>query len=226
MSDAAPTIRCTDVTRRYTDGDETVVALHEFTEAFGAGEMVAVTGPSGSGKSTLLALLAAIDYADEGTILVGETELGSLSTVEQAEFRATTVSYLYPEYNLLPMLTVYENISLALSLGRRSEAEIDARIRSSLERLELAAFAHRRPGALSSGQRARAALARAVATGTPVIVADEPTAHLDAGNALLVAELLAAIAREDEALVVIATHDPAVAGHATRRVELRTSGGA
>jgi ABC-type lipoprotein export system ATPase subunit len=221
LTDEPITIRCTNVTRRYVDGVQSVVALNQFTAAFGSGEIVAVTGPSGSGKSTLLALLAGIDYADEGTIFAGETELGSLSTVEQAEFRASTVSYLYPEYNLLPMLSVYENISLALSLKKLPEAEIDARIRAALARLEVTDVSYRRPAALSSGQRSRAAIARAIASENPVLIADEPTAHLDAQNALAVAELLAATASEDNRLVIIATHDPAVAAYAHRTVRLR-----
>lgn len=225
MSEAEPLqIVCSEVGKRYTDGSETVVALDGFSERFTAGGSVAVTGPSGSGKSTLLALLAAIDYADDGAIWFGDTELGSLSTVEQAEFRGNSISYLYPEYNLLPMLSVYENISLALSLKRLPEPEVDRRIRESLDRLELADLAHRTPDALSSGQRARAGIARAIAPDNPVIIADEPTAHLDSDNAHLVARLLAEVARDPHRLVIVATHDPSVAEHADRIVRLRADG--
>lgn len=214
-------VRCSRVTRRYTDGERNIVALDGFSVELRGGTSVAVTGPSGSGKSTLLGLLAALDYADEGTIHVDEVELGSLSTVEQAEFRARAVSYLYPEYNLLPMLTVYENIALSLSLQRLPEPEIDRRIRESLERLDVGGLAHRKPSALSSGQRARAALARAVAAGSRLLIADEPTAHLDAENAALVADLLATVGRDPERLVVFATHDPDVAAVADSVIELR-----
>ncbi len=213
-------IVCDRVTRRYANGPETVLALSEFSGEFHAGEAVAVTGPSGSGKSTLLSLLAAIDYADEGSIRVNGTELGGLSTVEQAEFRGQSISYLYPEHNLLPMLSVYENISLALSLKRISEFEVDRRIRDTLGELDLAGLEHRKPSALSSGQRARAGLARALAAQNRVLIADEPTAHLDEENAIRVAKLLAHAA-ETGHLVIIATHDPAVAAHADRSVRLR-----
>ncbi|MFW5742550.1 MAG: ABC transporter ATP-binding protein [Spirochaetota bacterium] len=218
-------VRCTDVARRYTDGGETITALEGFTATFTAGESVAVTGPSGSGKSTLLALLAAIDYADEGTIYVGDVELGSLSTIEQATFRANRVAYLYPEHNLLPMLSVYENITLALSLRRLAEADLDLHARTALNRLEIGDIAHRRPATLSSGERSRAALARAIAGETQLLVADEPTAHLDLENSRMVARLLADLAADGSRLVVVATHDPTVAGFATRTVRLRTADG-
>ncbi len=222
MTDDGPLgIVCRSVSRRYTDGSQSVTALEGFSEHFKAGEVVAVTGPSGSGKSTLLALLAAIDYADEGTIHVGTTELGSLSTVEQARFRAERISYLYSDYNLLPILTVYENISLALSLKRLPEFEVDRRIRESLDRLGMSDLAHRRALDLSAGQRAQAALARALAADNPVLVADEPTAHLDEENATLVAELLATLSSDARHLVILATHDPLVAAYADRVVRLR-----
>ncbi|MFP4113992.1 MAG: ABC transporter ATP-binding protein [Spirochaetota bacterium] len=224
MSDADTLeVACSGVGKRYADGSNVVVALEGFSERFTTGEMVAVTGPSGSGKSTLLALLAAIDYADEGTIYVGDTELGTLSTVEQAAFRGERISYLFPEYNLLPMLSIYENLSLALSLKPLSEVEIDARIKASLRELGLSDLAHRRPGELSSGQRASAAIARAIAAGNPVLIADEPTAHLDAENAAHVARLLGDVARDGRHLVILATHDPVVADRADRVVRLRTA---
>ena len=223
--DARLEVRCRAVTRRYTDGGETITALEGFTETFSAGETVAVVGPSGSGKSTLLALLAAIDYADEGTIHAGDVELGSLSTIEQASFRAGHVAYLYPEHNLLPMLSVYENITLALSLRRLSEADLDLHARTALERLEIGDIAHRRPATLSSGQRARAGLARAIAGDTPLVIADEPTAHLDTENAMMVARLLVELAADGSRLVVVATHDPAVAGFASRTIRLRAADG-
>ncbi len=215
-------VRCKGVSRRYADGTRTVTALDGFTDTFHSGETVAVTGPSGSGKSTLLGLLAALDYADDGTIHLGETELGSLSTVEQTQLRAERISYLGSEHNLLPILSVYENISLALSLKRLAEAEIDRRIRENLRRVDLWDLAYRRPAELSSGERARAAIARALASDNPVLIADEPTAHLDAEDAERIARLLAAAASDGRHLVIFATHDPVVASYADRTVRLRS----
>ncbi len=221
MTDATVLVDCARLSRSYPDGKEKIHALVDFTHAFVGGSMTAVTGPSGSGKSTLLALIAAMDYADSGEVRVGGTELGSLSTVEQAEIRAAHISYLFPSRNLIPVLSVYENLSLALSRKQLAEPVIDARIKETLEYLNVSEIAHRRPADLSSGQRARAALARAIAVGNPVLVADEPTAHLDRENSRVVADLLRSIASDPLRVVIVATHDPLVAETAHERVVLR-----
>ena len=225
MSDATAAgnalVDCARLSRSYPDGKERIHALVDFTYRFVGGSMIAVTGPSGSGKSTLLALIAAMDYADSGEVHVGGTELGSLSTVEQAEIRATHVSYLFPSWNLIPVLSVYENLSLALSRKQLAEPVIDARIKETLEYLNVSEIAHRRPVDLSSGQRARAALARAIAVGNPVLVADEPTAHLDRENSRVVADLLRSVASDPLRVVIVATHDALVAETAHERIDLR-----
>lgn len=221
-------LECREVTRSYKDGEHAILALDRFTRTFRPGEAVAVTGPSGSGKSTLLALLAAIDHPDEGEVILahqdGVIRLSELSTEEQSEFRAGWVSFLSPEGELLPMLTVYENIALALSMKPLSEAEIDAAIRASLARVGIPDLAHRDPRKLSSGERARAGMARAIAGGNPVLVADEPTAHLDESTAADVAGMLAGFAHEDRRIVIVATHDPVVAERLDARVQLRRPG--
>ncbi|MFP4551752.1 MAG: ATP-binding cassette domain-containing protein, partial [Spirochaetales bacterium] len=133
---AAPiAVQCSGVGKAYRDGEAEITALSEFSFEFATGELTAVTGPSGSGKSTLLSILAAIEYADEGRVEIGATELGTLSAIEQAEFRASTISYLFPDNNLIPMLSVYENITLALSVKRLPESEVDRRTRAALSSL-------------------------------------------------------------------------------------------
>jgi putative ABC transport system ATP-binding protein len=214
-------VRCTAVSRSYRDGRSSVAAVQEFSFDFPGAQLIAVQGPSGSGKSTLLSLIAAIDYADSGSIVIADTELGGLSTVEQAEFRAERISYLYPELNLIPMLSVYENMSLALSVKRLPEPTVDARIQESLRFLAIEDHAYRRPDQLSTGERARAALARAVACGNDVLVVDEPTAHLDEQNAQMVADLLLAVAADPDRTVIVATHDPIVAEAAHQTITLR-----
>jgi ABC-type lipoprotein export system ATPase subunit len=213
-------ISCRNLVKTFSDGEATIVAVDRFSASFVTGEMVAVTGPSGSGKTTLLNLISAVDYPDSGEIESNGFRLSQLSTTEQADYRARHVSIVHSDHNLLPMMTIYENISLSLSLCALSEFESDRRIRDSLESVGIAELAHRLPGAISSGERARAALARAAAMSTPAIVADEPTAHLDHKAALEIATLLRAIA-EDGRCVIVATHDATVSGKAHRRIRLR-----
>lgn len=214
-------IRCRNVGKAYRDGEAEIVALSDFSYDFASRELIAVTGPSGSGKSTLLSILAAIEYADDGQVEVAGADLGSLSTIEQTEFRASHISYLFPDNNLIPMLSVYENITLALSVKRLSESEIDRRARAALSQLGIEELADRRPPKLSSGQRSRAAIALAIASENPILIIDEPTARLDAANAAIVAKLLGDIAAGDDRCVIVATHDPLVTSVATRTVDLR-----
>jgi putative ABC transport system ATP-binding protein len=214
-----PVIICRDVVRTFDNGGETVVAVDELSVEFAAGEMTAVVGPSGSGKTTLLNLLAAIDYPTSGEIEAGGTLLSTLSVTEQADYRATTASIVHCDHNLLPMMTVYENLSLSLSLRRLAEVEVDRRITEALDATAIGELADRLPGNLSAGQRARAALARALAMGTEVIVADEPTSHLDHPTAVEIAAVLRDLA-EGGVCVIVATHDPSVWDAAHRVVRL------
>ena len=220
-------IECQRVTKRYTDGETEITAIEEFSETFVPGELVAITGPSGSGKSTLLSMLGALTFPDEGSLLfrteTSESDLDSFSTEEQIAFRAEWVSFLYPEFNLLPMLSVYENIALSLSVKRMPEPEIDARIKQSLAELGIEALTYRQPPRLSTGERSRAALARAIAGGNPVLLVDEPTAHLDAEAAATVTETLASLAVDGPRIVLVATHDPLVVGRASRSVTMRAT---
>jgi ABC-type lipoprotein export system ATPase subunit len=219
ITEEEPAIVCQALVKTYTDGESVVTAVDDFSADFLRGEMTAITGPSGSGKTTLLNLIAAIDYPDDGEVRAQGSCLSNLSRAEQADYRASYAGVVHSDSNLLPMLTVYENLSLALSLQKLTEAEIDSRIKSALGRVGIVDLAHRLPGALSSGERARAALARAVAMHSTVIIADEPTAHLDHETAGEIAHVLRALA-ESGTCVVVATHDAAVSDVATRVVML------
>jgi putative ABC transport system ATP-binding protein len=196
-----------------------VRALDEVSFAVEAGSSVAITGPSGSGKSTLLGVLGGLALPSSGTVRVGGEELSSLPERRRSDFRRTHVGFVYQADNLLPFLTVVENVSLQLAL-EGAAADLD-RPRYLLDKLGLAGEAHRLPDHLSGGQRQRAAVARAVVHRPEVILADEPTGALDAANAAGVIDLLLEVQREIGATLVMVTHDRDAASRMDRRIGLQ-----
>jgi putative ABC transport system ATP-binding protein len=196
-----------------------VRALNEVSFAVEAGSSVAITGPSGSGKSTLLGVLGGLALPSSGTVRVGGEELSSLPERRRSDFRRTHVGFVYQADNLLPFLTVVENVSLQLAL-EGAAADLD-RPRYLLDKLGLAGEAHRLPDHLSGGQRQRAAVARAVVHRPEVILADEPTGALDAANAAGVIDLLLEVQREIGATLVMVTHDRDAASRMDRRIGLQ-----
>ena len=195
-----------------------VRALNEVSFAVEGGSSVAITGPSGSGKSTLLGVLGGLALPSSGTVRVGGEELSSLPERRRSDFRRTHVGFVYQADNLLPFLTVVENVSLQLAL-EGAAADLD-RPRYLLDKLGLAGEAHRLPDHLSGGQRQRAAVARAVVHRPEVILADEPTGALDAANAAGVIDLLLEVQREIGATLVMVTHDRDAASRMDRRIGL------
>jgi ABC-type lipoprotein export system ATPase subunit len=208
------------VSRVYGRGAATATALVELTAGFAGGRLTAVTGPSGSGKTTLLHLLAGIDVPSRGEVRVlGET-VSALDRDARARFRAGKVGLVSQEAGLVPFLTAAENVELGLSLRGAVAEDARARASESLAAVGLAEAAGRRVSDLSSGQRERVAVARAVAARPALLLADEPTARLDQANALAVARLLLGLARETGAAVVCATHDPLLVEHADEVLDL------
>jgi ABC-type lipoprotein export system ATPase subunit len=187
---------------------------------FEPGSLTAVTGPSGSGKTTLLSLLAGMVEPSAGDVLVGGVRLGALTRAERAELRRTTIAFAPQQAGLSDLLDALENVELALATRGFASAHATAEAERALVLLGLAERLHHRVGLLSGGERQRVALARAIAAGTPVLLADEPTARLDEASARAVTEALAAIARDERVTVICATHDPIVAAAADCTVEL------
>ena len=177
-----------------------------------------MTGPSGSGKTTLLHLLAGLDVPDAGEVEALGTSIGGLSREERAAFRREQVGLVTQEPGLTPFLSARENVELALALRGRADPEA---ARAALASVGLAEHAGRRVDALSAGERQRVAIARAVAARPALLLADEPTARLDQANALAVARLLAELAHETGAAVVVATHDAIVIAQADEELALR-----
>ncbi len=210
-------LEASGVSRRY--GSET--ALDEVDARFEPGELTVVTGPSGSGKSTLLALLAGLDLPDEGEVVLGEVAISSLDRSARARLRSSEIAVVGQASNLLDFLSAQENIELALSLRGVDGQAARERAADALGAVGLAEHAERPAGVLSAGQRERVALARAFAARTGVVLADEPTARLDAATTLQIGQLLAELAHGIGSTVVCATHDPLLVELADREVRLR-----
>jgi putative ABC transport system ATP-binding protein len=196
-----------------------VFALDGVSFTVHAGSSVAITGPSGCGKSTLLGVLGGLALPTAGAVRIGGEEISSLSERRRSGFRRTHVGFVYQADNLLPFLTVVENVELQLALDGESTG-VDRSL-ELLDRLGLASEAHRLPDHLSGGQRQRAAVARAVVHRPEVILADEPTGALDAANAAGVIDLLVEVQREIGATLVMVTHDREAARRMEGRIGLR-----
>jgi len=206
------------VVEHHTPGGP-VSALDGVSFTVDAGSSVAITGPSGCGKSTLLGVIGGLAVPTAGVVRIGGEEVSSLPDRGRSDFRRTHVGFVYQADNLLPFLTVVENVELQFALDGRSGG-VDRSL-DLLDRLGLADEADRLPDHLSGGQRQRAAVARAVVHRPAVILADEPTGALDAANAAGVIDLLLEVQREIGATLVMVTHDREAARRMDRRIGLR-----
>lgn len=215
----APIIELRDVIRVFRESDVETIALRGVDLTIAQGEFVAVMGRSGSGKSTLLQLLAGSDRPTAGRVVVAGVDLSRADETQRASVRGSRVGIVFQSANLVPFLTLRENLELAALLAGRP---IDSATASAeLRRVGLDGRADHRPAQLSGGEQQRAALAAVVVSRPSIVLADEITGELDSVNASLVLDLLAEIHRTDGMTLVLATHDPAVAGRAGRTVELR-----
>ncbi|MFG3052726.1 ABC transporter ATP-binding protein [Kitasatospora sp. NPDC048239] len=207
-------VRLTAVRRGYGTGRTRVVALDDVTTGFRRGSFTAVMGPSGSGKTTLLQCAAGLDRPDSGSVTLDGLELTALSEKELTRLRRDRIGFTFQAYNLLPALTVADNVALPLRLaGREPEPGAVQRV---LAQVGLGDRAGHRPGELSGGQQQRVAIARALLTRPAVLFGDEPTGALDTRTALEVLTLLRTAVRDAGQTVVIVTHDPVAASHADR----------
>ena len=203
---------------RYSTPGGPVEALREITLDVEPGTSLAITGPSGCGKSTLLGLIGGLDAPTEGRIWLGDVELSALAEPERAERRRHDIGFVFQADNLLPFLTVIENVALQLSLGSAGDAS--ERCAELLARLGLEEQLDKLPDQLSGGQRQRVAVARALIHRPSLVLADEPTGALDADNSAAVIDLLLAAQAEVGASLVAVTHDQGVARRLDRTVGL------
>lgn len=207
--EASTAIRLSGVRKSYPGG---VVALDNLSLRVPAGAFLAVMGPSGSGKSTLLHCAAGLDTPDEGTVRIGDTEITRLSETRRTELRRDRVGFVFQSYNLVPSLTIGQNITLPMRLaGRPPEQEWLATL---VRRIGIADLTDRLPAELSGGQQQRASIARALVARPDVVFADEPTGALDLHTAAEVLELLRQLVAEFGQTIVMVTHDPTAASRA------------
>jgi putative ABC transport system ATP-binding protein len=206
-----PIVEVQKVSKSYRRGDRRVPVLQEINLEIQEGEFLALMGPSGSGKSTLLNLIAGLDQVDEGTVIVGGVDITSLSESQLAAWRATHVGFIFQFYNLIPVLTAFENVELPLLLTGLSRGERREHVELALRVVNLEARMDHRPPQLSGGEQQRVAIARAIVTDPTILVADEPTGDLDRVSAEEVLNLMERLNRESGKTIIMVTHDPRAA---------------
>jgi putative ABC transport system ATP-binding protein len=216
-----PIVEIRNLAKSYVRGTQILPVLRDISLDIAEGEFLALMGPSGSGKTTLLNLIAGIDKADSGSITVGGTNITTLSETELARWRAASVGFIFQLYNLIPVLTAFENIELPLLLTALSRKARREHVDMALRIVGLSDRADHYPGQLSGGQQQRVAIARAVVTDPTILVADEPTGDLDRVSAEDILELMERLVHELGKTVVMVTHDPLAAkkAHLTKHLD-------
>ncbi|HEX2824721.1 MAG TPA: ABC transporter ATP-binding protein [Burkholderiales bacterium] len=209
-----PIVEIRNLSKSYRRGGQVVPVLSDITLDIPAGEFVALMGPSGSGKSTLLNLIAGIDKPDGGVLRVGGLDIASLSETELADWRAQNVGFIFQFYNLMPVLTAYENVELPLMLTDLAASARRAHVETGLAMVGLADRMEHYPSELSGGQQQRVAIARAIITDPTILVADEPTGDLDRASAEEILNLMDRMNRELGKTIIMVTHDPNAANRA------------
>jgi len=215
-----PIVQICDLTKVYGHGEIEVKALDCVNLDIAAGEFLALMGPSGSGKSTLLHIIAGIDRPTGGRCIVQGTNVAELSETDLADWRNTHVGFVFQTFNLIPVLTAFENVELPLLLTSLNSTERRVHVEAALELVGLADRMKHLPRQLSGGQEQRAAIARALVMDPTLLVADEPTGNLDAHAATDVLALLQRLNQEAGKTVIIVTHDPKAAAYARRTAHL------
>jgi putative ABC transport system ATP-binding protein len=217
---APPLIRIRQLVKAYQRGQQEIPVLLGIDLDVAAGDFIALMGPSGSGKSTLLNLIAGIDQPTAGTIEIGGTDIATLSDGQLSDWRAANVGFIFQFYNLMPVLTAFENVELPLLLTSLSARERHERVAQVLGMVQLTDRADHYPNELSGGQQQRVAIARALVTDPVLIVADEPTGDLDRATGEEVLSLLTQLVDDLGKTIVMVTHDPKAASRAHRMVHL------
>ncbi len=207
--------------KRYRQGEVEVQALRDIDLMVKEGEFAALVGPSGSGKTTLLNIIGGLDSPTDGSVHLNDTEITSLNEAELSDFRLFQLGFIFQAYNLVPVLSALENVELVMVMQGRHIHERRVRAEHYLELVGLSSMMHRRPSALSGGQQQRVAVARALAAGPRLVLADEPTANLDSENATALLDIMHRLSHEEKTTFIFSTHDPRVMERAERIITLR-----
>ncbi|MDY6949716.1 MAG: lipoprotein-releasing ABC transporter ATP-binding protein LolD [Pseudomonadota bacterium] len=215
-----PVLACSNLAKHFQQGDTRVDVLKGIDFAIYPGERVAIVGASGSGKTTLLQLLGGLDLPTSGTVSIAGQQINQLSDKQRGDLRNRALGFIYQFHHLLPEFTALENVAMPLLIRRVPVEEARSQARQLLERVGLGARLEHRPGQLSGGERQRAAVARALVTRPPVVLADEPTGNLDGANARQVFELMLELNRELGTALIIVTHAPELAAQLQRALTL------
>lgn len=209
-----------DLSKVYKQGEINVTALNRISLEIAKGEFLTLMGPSGSGKSTLLHIIAGIDRPTNGKCMVQGIEVTNLNESQLADWRNQNVGFVFQTFNLIPVLTAFENVELPLLLTKLPSSRRKQQVKTALELVGLGQRMHHLPKQLSGGQEQRVAIARALVTDPSLIVADEPTGNLDSASANEVLSILQALCRDAGKTVIMVTHDPKAAAFGTRSIHL------
>lgn len=209
------------ISKTYKQGELEVHALADINLNVEEGEFAALVGPSGSGKTTLLNIIGGLDAASTGQTQLNNIDISALSESKLSDFRLFQLGFVFQSYNLVPVLSALENVELVMVLQGRHKKESRQRAEHYLQLVGLEQVLHRRPSALSGGQQQRVAVARALAAGPRLVLADEPTANLDSENATALLDIMHRLSHEEKTTFIFSTHDPRVMERAERIITLQ-----
>jgi len=224
MPNAETAIQLDHVSRQYTMGGETIQAVNDVSLAVARNEFLALLGSSGSGKSTLLNLIAGLDRPTSGSITAQGLNLAELTSIELARYRCNTIGMIFQSFNLLPRMTLEENIELPLRLAEVDREERPGRVREALERVRLTHRLGHRPTELSGGEQQRVAIARALVNRPKILLADEPTGNLDSATGEAILSLLHEVQRQMGMTIVMVTHERPLAERYADRLTIMGDG--
>jgi len=224
MTELSPAIRLRSVSRHYVMGESVIHAVNEVSLVVPTGEFLALLGSSGSGKSTLLNLIAGLDRPSSGSVIAEGQDLSKMSSLELARYRRQTVGMVFQSFNLLPRMTLEENVELPLRLAEVDRSERAARVREALERVGLERRIGHRPSELSGGEQQRTAIARALVNRPKILLADEPTGNLDSATGESILALLREIQKNPGMTIIMVTHERALAERFADRLAVMGDG--